>query len=56
MQEAGGEVIIGVHVRKLKSIKTLKMTLIVCFHALLFVAVNLEQSFTNKYFTLIQEP
>ena len=49
MQEAGGEVISGVHVRKSKSIKALKITLIVCFHALLSVEVNLEQSFTIIY-------
>ena len=42
MQEAGGEVISSVHVRKSKSIKALKMTLIVCFLALLSVEVNLD--------------
>jgi len=35
VQEAGGEVIIDVHVRKSKSIKALKVTLIVSFYVLL---------------------
>ena len=46
MQEAGGEVVIGVLVCKSRSIESFENDTDCVFHALLSVAVNLEQSFT----------